>query len=365
VLSRIDVQHVRNLQKLKLDRLQQVNVFFGNNGSGKTSILESVHLLGMARSFRGKGIRSLVTHGESACTVFGLVSTASAGGRNVSIGVERKLGESAHIKIAGQSVASVAELVETLPLQVINAQSFDLLTGAPASRRQYLDWGVFHVEHRFLGEWQRFQRHIKQRNSLLRHDKMGAAELAVWTNELAISGEAISAYRQNYFDALEPRFKNVAARLIPELPGLELRYRRGWDSTRPYKEALETSLGMDRQQGYTHVGPQRADLRVMIDGHLAAETLSRGQQKLVICALKLAQGQVMTDHVPRGCSYLVDDLPSELDSQHSRFVCNELAAMAAQVFITCVEAGEISSVWPNPSSGLAMFHVEHGVVVRR
>ena len=91
----------------------------------------------------------------------------------------------AEIRVAGESVRTVAELAEHLPLQVINSSSFDLLTGSPHTRRQYLDWGVFHVEHRFFAHWQRFQRCIKQRNKLLRHGKIPAQEIAVWSRELA------------------------------------------------------------------------------------------------------------------------------------------------------------------------------------
>ena len=81
----------------------------------------------------------------------------------------------------------MAELAEQFPLQVITSDSFGLLTGSPGARRRYLDWGVFHVEHQFFGQWQRFQRCIKQRNQLLRRGKVSDQELAVWTRDLAQS----------------------------------------------------------------------------------------------------------------------------------------------------------------------------------
>jgi DNA replication and repair protein RecF len=250
-----------------------------------------------------------------------------------------------------------------LPLQVINADSFDLLTGSPGARRQYLDWGVFHVEHRFFEQWQRFQRCIKQRNKLLRRGKMPASELPVWTRELAQSGEALSHYRETYFNLLTPRFKETMARLAPSLDGLELRYRRGWDKQLDYQTALDNSAAVDLEQGYTHPGPQRADVRVLIDGHVAAETLSRGQQKLVVCGLKLAQGQLMTELGGGRCTYLVDDLPAELDREHCGLVCQQLAAMNSPIFITCVEKNDIEAVWPDlEQHDMAMFHVEHAGV---
>ena len=356
-LSRLQINHVRNLLGVRLEGIQRVNVFFGHNGSGKTSVLEAIHLLGMARSFRGS-IKSLVTHGQDHCTVFGALEP-----RSTTLGVQRGVTGEVKIKIAGSPVRTVAELVEYLPVQVINADSFNLLTGSPGARRQYLDWGVFHVEHRFFDQWQRFQRGIKQRNKLLRRVKMPTEELAVWTRELAQSGEVLSGYRESYFNRLTPRFIEIMAQLAPSLTGLELRYRKGWDKQLEYQQALENSTMTDIEQGYTHVGPQRGDVRVLTEGHVAADTLSRGQQKLVVCGLKLAQGQLMAEMGRGNCTYLVDDLPSELDLQHSSLVCGLLAGMNAQVFITCVHQDDIQAVWPEEKQQeLAMFHVEHGSV---
>ena len=364
-LTQLQINHVRNLQQVKLQDLQQVNVFFGHNGSGKTSVLEAIHLLGMARSFRGNSIKPLITHNGTDCTVFGTIALPSShSGSGLPLGVQRTMGGDVQIKIGGKTVRAVADLVEQFPLQVITAESFDLLTGSPGARRQYLDWGVFHVEHRFFDQWRRFQRCIKQRNKLLRRGKISHQELAVWTRDVAITGQALNEFRQAYFSVLVPRFKEIMANLAPSLAaGLELRYRQGWDKQLSYSEALESGLSVDLEQGYTHVGPQRADIKVLFDGHLAADTLSRGQQKLVVCGLKLAQGQLMSESGRGKCTYLIDDLPSELDRQHSELVCAQLAAMDAQVFITCVQQQDIRSVWPETME-LAMFHVEHGTVQR-
>jgi DNA replication and repair protein RecF len=353
---------------VRLQELQGVNVFFGPNGSGKTSVLESIHLLGMARSFRGSSIKSLITHEELSCTVFGTTAShpsamadPEASGLGLPLGVERNRTGEARIKVGGKTVRTVASLAEQLPLQVITAESFGLLTGAPGARRQYLDWGVFHVEQRFFGQWKRFQRCIKQRNNLLRRGKVPDQELAVWTRDLASTGTSINEYRKAYFEKLGPRFKEIMARLAPSLEGLELRYQQGWDRRLGYGEALEQGLTADLEQGYTHSGPQRADVKVMSGRHLAAETLSRGQQKLVVCGLKLAQGQLMAQQGRGQSTYLIDDLPSELDQEHSLLVCDLLASMEAQVFITCIDPHEIRSVWPEGNT-FSMFHVEQGSV---
>lgn len=357
-ISQLQIHNIRNLRQVSLPQLSNINVFFGANGSGKTSILEAIHLLGMARSFRSGNTRTLVSHGEDQCTVYG-VSTRDGRPGGIPLAIQRSLNGSVLIKVGGQAVRTAAELVEYLPLQLLDATSFELLSGSPGARRQFLNWGVFHVEQRFFPGWQRFQRCIKQRNKVLRHGKLGDAELAVWTRELALAGEEIHQYRLKYFESLAPVIREIMRRLAPSLGGLEVRYRKGWDKALPYNDALAASNQADQEQGYTHVGPQRADIKVTIGGFPAADTLSRGQQKLVICALKLAQGQLMTDQQRRSCTYLVDDLPSELDALHCRLVCEVLAEMGSQVFITCVARTDLDTMWPEEVK-TSLFHVEQG-----
>ena len=368
-LAKLQITHVRNLQRVTLQDLQGVNVFVGPNGSGKTSILESIHLLGMTRSFRAGSIKSLITHEKESCTVFGLTrpqcaqGPAPVSGPELPVGVRRDRTGTAQIKVGGLAVRTLAALAEQLPLQVITADSFDLLTGPPGARRRFLDWGVFHVEQQFFDQWRRFQRCIKQRNNLLRRGKVQGQELLAWTRDLALSGTAINQYRQSYFQALERCFREIMSGLAPSLDALELRYQQGWDRQLTYAEALQQGLSGDMEQGYTHSGPQRADIKVLTGGRPAAETLSRGQQKLVVCGLKLAQGRLMSRSAGSRGVYLIDDLPSELDRAHSRLVCELLSAMDAQVFITSINQMEILSVWPDGKE-LAMFHVEQGSVQR-
>jgi DNA replication and repair protein RecF len=364
-LARLEVSGVRNLRAVALDSLANINICYGDNGSGKTSILESLYLLGLARSFRSSQIKSVITHGEQSCTVFGEVRPLGRGAA-LPVGVSRDREGALQVRISGRQVRTTSELAELLPLQLINSDSFNLLAGGPAHRRQFLDWGVFHVEHRFYQDWQRFQRCIKQRNSLLRHGKISASELRSWDREFSEAGEQIDARRTAYFEDLQQVFSTLMARLSGDLAPLELRYRRGWEKGKPLLDALASTEQGDRQQGFTQVGPQRADMRVMMQGYSAAETLSRGQQKLVVCALKLAQGQLLSERSQRRCVYLVDDLPAELDRHHCALVAEVLNELGAQVFITCVEKQDVAGVWPQAAvGGSAMFHVEHGVVTRK
>ncbi len=358
-LGRIDIHAVRNLVDVSLTDLGVANIFYGENGSGKTSVLESVHLLAMARSFRSPQIKPVINHSEDQCVVYGEINQGSSDGTITTIGISRHRKGGLEAKLAGEAVQSVARLAEQLPAQVINAHSFELLTGGPDERRRFLDWGVFHVEHLYHSSWRRFQRCLKQRNTLLRRGKLSPAELRSWSGEFVDAGEAVDRMRRAHLESLLPVFDRLLKQMSGDLDALEVRYRQGWDSTQGLAAALDASNKSDLEQGYTHVGPQRADLRFVYNGYDAGATLSRGQQKLVVCALKLAQGIVLAKQRGRQCVYLVDDLPSELDADHCQKVCEVLSGMGSQVFLTCVNREDVARHWPGHVN---MFHVEHGEI---
>ncbi|SDT12904.1 DNA replication and repair protein RecF [Halopseudomonas xinjiangensis] len=360
-LTRIDVTGVRNLQPVTLHPSPRINIISGANGSGKTSLLEAIHILGLARSFRSTRLQPVIQYEKQSCTVYGELQSGSSAKH--SLGVTRDREADYQIRIDGRTANAASELATILPLQLINPDSFRLLEGAPKQRRQFLDWGVFHVEHQFLATWQRLQKALKQRNSLLRRGRIDRSVLAVWDSELVAAGERIDAFRQHYISRLKPVFEATLGSLL-DLEGLSLSYNRGWDKDRTLQAVLESQLDRDVQIGHTQAGPQRADLRLRIRGLNAVEVLSRGQQKLVVSAMKIAQGVLLKD-LGRGssCLYLVDDLPSELDKKHREALCQLLSSLECQIFITCVEASQLHGSWDGDTP-LAMFHVEHGHIMQ-
>jgi len=358
-IKRLLIQNLRNLNSVEIQPSHRVNLIYGENGSGKTSVLEAINVLALGRSFRSHKHKPLITNGCSAFTVFGRVLTEEA---EVPIGINRQLDGTASFKANGTLVSSAAVLASYLPVQVINSDTFLLLEGSPKVRRQFIDWLVFHVEHKFFQTWKDCQRCLKHRNSLLRHDRIDPFELSTWDQELVGFTEQLHQYRAGCFNT----FKSVFYELLKEfinVDGIAISYYRGWDKDKAYVEVLAGNIDRDRQQGYTHLGSHRADLRITVDGQNAAEILSRGQQKLLVCALKIAQGCVFSRMTGRKTVYLVDDLPAELDIKHRELLTRWLDSMATQVFITGVEQDSLLSSWPNKSkTELKMFHVEHGCV---
>ena len=370
-LKKLDVHRLRNLEQIQLSFCPGANLIYGQNGSGKTSLLEAIYLLGRGRSFRSRNIRTVITHEQEDCVVFAqLHETADEGqaGRDIPIGVQRNRKGEFRFKVDGEAVPSAAGLVEELPMQLLNSHSFELLEGGPLNRRQFLDWGVFHVEHDYPALWKAFQRCLKHRNSLLRRDRMGGrlsvggepGELAVWDAEFARLSLLINEHRQCYLTRFKPVFEQVLEQLT-DVKGIRFGYHPGWDLERPLLEVLQGALERDQKTRTTNYGAHRADLRVKAEGRPASEVLSRGQIKTVVCALRIAQGYLYHQVTGKQCVYLLDDLPSELDGEHRRRVGQLLHELGTQVFITGVFQEDLQASWPEGGE-TAMFHVEHGVI---
>lgn len=357
-INRLLIKNLRNISSAELKPCGAVNLIYGENGSGKTSILEAINLLALGRSFRSHKHKALIQYQQDSFTLFGKVITDD--GAEVPLGLQRDLQGNLNCKANGVAVTGVAELAAYLPVQVINSETFLLLEGSPQVRRHFIDWLVFHVEHNFFSVWKDWQRCLKQRNSLLRHDRIEGFEIAIWDRELVGLTEQIHHYRTQCFSAFQDAFNGLIHEFLT-LDGLKLSYQRGWDKERDYAQVLAESIERDKQLGYTHSGSHRADLRISIHGQPAAEILSRGQQKLLVCALKIAQGLVFQQMTGRKPLFLVDDLPAELDEKHRKRLAHWLDVMKTQVFITGVDKSDLLSSWADkPNIDIKMFHVEHG-----
>lgn len=339
-LARLDISRLRNLKQVRLDPSPQVNLIVGENGSGKTSVLEAIHLLSLGRSFRSHKHKTYIQYEQQECVVFAQVDD---GHQRLPLGIKRSRDGAVEVRIQGRPAQSAVELAERLPVQLINPDAFRLLEGSPKVRRQFVDWGVFHFDEQFINAWRGWQKALKQRNSLLRRGKISANLLAAFDQELIRLGEHVNDARKAYVAALTPHFEAVLTQLAPAL-SVQLQFFQGWDAQKTLREAVEHSYQRDIDLGYTNTGPQRADLRVKTPSGDALDTLSRGQQKLVVSALKIAQGQLLIER-GRQLVFLVDDLPAELDANHRRKLCQLLESLASQIFITSVGPDSMDFNW--------------------
>lgn len=337
-ISKLLVQNFRNLDWFDFEPSPGINLIYGPNGSGKTSLLEAISYLSLGRSFRVSRFQNLIANGKSGFVLSARVVTEDNFENTLGIARNRSRDHDLQISVNKQRVARLTDVVDHICVQVIHPQGIELITGAPELRRQFLDWGVYYSNPGYKNIWSEYKRILAQRNALLKRHAT-VEEIVVWDDLLAKLSEQITDLRQKYLDEFVIKFREKIAEFLPDFD-ITCSLSRGWDNSANIRALLSLNLEKDRVLGYTFYGCHRADLKIKSSQMSASETLSRGQLKLLVCAMKLSQGTLLFQQTQRKCIYLIDDLASELDPNSRSVLLKDLSCFSNQVFITNI-AGDI------------------------
>lgn len=335
ILKRVYIQNFRNIKVLNIRPAPGFNIVYGINGSGKTSFLEALGYLSLGRSFRGATYHHLISDNSSefvlSCDVYdeSCNQTLTLG---VSRSRSRSRGSDLQLSVNFQHVSRLLDLVKHICVQIIHPDGIALVLGSPELRRKFIDWGVFYSRPEFSGFWYKYQKVLSQRNFILRTG-IGFDGLEFWDDMLASLSEQISGLREEYLKALTPIFLNKISSFLPAFK-FSLELTKGWDKNADLRSVLSLNLEKDRNLGYTYYGCHRADLKIRTSKASASDTLSRGQLKLLVCAMRLSQAFLLQQQTGRSCIFLIDDLNSELDSNSRNILLTELLKSSNQVFIT-------------------------------
>lgn len=357
-LQRLEISCFRNLHSVILELDEGLNIVTGENAAGKTSLLEAIFYLSYGRSFRSTNNRQLIQIDQS---YFRLIAQLydKAKDKQHRIGIERQADQQI-LRVNKQPVKRTSELASLLPVLVLHPDSHQLISAGPEYRRQFIDWGVFHVEHQFINQWKSYKTALSQRNAALR-SAQPARLCNLWNNELVSSAQQIEQQRLDYLQALQPVIEALSAELFPGYL-IELVYKRGWPADIEFGDYLQRNLEKDREKGFTQSGPHRADVRILVNGLSAQTSISRGQQKALVALLKIAQLSVFSQNSHTPCILLYDDLPAELDQANQNKIMKILSRLNIQLVISAIEAGQIDcSDW----SGYKVFHVEQGKITEQ
>jgi DNA replication and repair protein RecF len=350
VLTSIAIENFRCIDSAQLELDACATGIVGENASGKTSLLETIYFLAHGRSFRTHHRDKLLRRGAD---FFRIVGRLEIDRGKLVAGVEYRDGET-RANLAGRGVSGIAEIAEILPVQVIDPGVHRLIEEGSARRRRLMDWGVFHVKHEFLGFWRRYQRALQQRNAALRTRGEDESLLAAWERELAPAGEHVDSLRSEYTAQLLPYFAQFAEKLLGT-PEARFAYRRGWPAETTLAEALKESRARDHRLRTTTVGAHRADLSFFVEGVVARDRVSRGQQKLLAAAFVLAQLAFQSSQGASPACLMLDDPAAELDVDNLGKLLGAVAEIPAQLIITSVHERGLEGVQIG-----RRFHVKQG-----
>jgi DNA replication and repair protein RecF len=336
-----------------------INVFLGNNGSGKTSLLEAIYILSIGRSCRTRSLKNVIQFGQSH---FQIVAKSE---HAIPIGIRYEKANSQLIaRLNSEPVKRLSELAYQLPLQYIPANCHQIFEQGPAYRRQLLDWGLFHVEPQFNFYAQSYKKLIQQRNAAIKA-KQSDEEITLWDRHYCDYGERIAELRSKQLDSLCASFHEIFTEICPEYIDAEIayKYKKGWIKD-DLADSLQQGLGRDKKLQYSKEGPHAADWLFVINDIHPAELLSRGQQKLYFIALALSQAKLVNMQNKSQSIMpilLIDDLSSELDIVHQELVMHVLSKQELQCFISTTDT-RVASL--RESEKMKVFHVEQGNVTQ-
>lgn len=359
-LVSLQLKQFRNFSELQFHASPAFNLICGENGSGKTSLLEAIYYLAHGRSFRSSKHHRLIQHQHEFFVVHAKISHAE---QTYSLGLQRDRQTELLLRLNGSSNCKLADFAGLLPVQLLTPDSFRLFFGGPKERRQFFDMGVFHVEPRFFPVWQQFSRVLKQRNALLKQSRRYNQQFEYWDQQFVSLAWQLQKLRQDYIDQLSTAFQQLT-RGNELLSDISIQLQAGWpDKVQQPAELLqllEQNFQQDSRQGFTLYGPQKADLKIRKAMLTVEEVLSRGQLKVLLFALKIAQNNVIGSSGKKQPLLLIDDLASELDASSTQTIFDYLTNINSQVFITVINADQVSPYIPAASR--QMFHVEHGQI---
>jgi DNA replication and repair protein RecF len=350
IITQLTAYNFRNLPKISIKPAKGLTIFCGKNASGKTSLLEAIYMLSTNRSFRSSKLQEIIQYQKSD-----LLISASIASENLHhIGIRKNMRGETILRIDSRTINSSAEIAELMPIQLLTPHVFHLLETGPEEKRKFIDWGVFHVEHGFIENWRIFRRSLKQRNAALKNKRLSEDQIHLWDKELATSTLIITKMRQKFCEGLFPVVEMVAQELL-EIRNIKLHFLAGWDQTKDYLSLLNEYKNKDRLFGFTQIGPHRADLKIIINNRAASEVLSRGQQKLLICAMLIAQGLLLKNVSGKLSIYLIDDILAELDEVNRIKTLSLLSMIGMQVFASCVDTACLKKL----NLEYELFHMEH------
>ena len=338
VLS-LELKNFRNIENLKIEPCDTMNVICGENAQGKTNLLESIWLFTGAKSFRGAKDEEFLKFGEKK-SICKMDFIAEGVEKNALIEIEEKR----KAFLNDKKLKSVSLLAGNFNAIVFSPTDLRLVSEGPSIRRRFLDLAIGQLYPSYIEILRNYARAVTQRNKIIkdfRYDSTLSVMLDVFEEEIANNGMKIIKYRKRYIEILSEFIPNLYEGLSGGKENLEIEYIKSF-SGEDLKAELKKKRNEDMYSAKTGIGPHRDDLEFKINGISVRSYGSQGQKRSVALALKLAEAEVIKKNVGECPVCLLDDVMSELDPNRQNFILNHIKGM--QTFLTCCDPENVKNL---------------------
>ncbi len=355
-VKELSLKDFRNFESLNVKLGSGINVFYGDNGQGKTNILESVYFCANGRSLRAKSDRELIMFGKNEAHIQLYIERNGVGDR-----IDAHIMESVKgMAVNGIAVKKLGELMQNIFVVVFSPEDLSLIKDGPAERRRFADMQLCRLSSVYCHDLQQYYRVLKQRNLLLKEiqKKRDLKDtLSVWDFQLADYGRRIISARRRFTEKLCGYAKDIHSAVSGTKETLELKYRPNANED-DFIIKLEKSADRDILTGVTQVGVHKDDIFFEINGKDARLYASQGQQRTACLASVLAEISVIREEKCENPILLLDDVFSELDEKRRVFLTKHIGGL--QTVLTCTGLDETLAVLK--SEGIKTFRVRQGEI---
>lgn len=357
-LSHLYLNNFKNYVEAELDFCPRINCFIGNNGSGKTNLLDVVHYLSFSKSYFGASDRENIRYGQDFFALNGRYSDADA---EAEVNLVQRKGQRKILKFNQKEYERMADHVGKIPLIMISPQDQELIYGGSELRRKFLDSVISQFNRPYLENLIGYNKTLEQRNRLLKQDFIDAALLEVFDEQLCRYGNFIFSERGRFIERFVPVFRRYYALIAGSGEEAGLSYRSQLQE-RPFEQLLGEVAQKDRFLQYTSAGIHKDDLQLLLNGHPIRQCGSQGQQKSYLLALRLSQLHCIADMRHTCPILLLDDIFDKLDHERvNRLMTVVGTENFGQVFLSDTHHGRVQDLFALHTSDHRIFRIENAV----
>jgi DNA replication and repair protein RecF len=357
-IKKLKIKGFRCYKTIDLIFDKRINILFGDNGVGKTTVLEAIYWLSTGKSFRSKKNKILINHNENEFVLY-IDFNNGIDHSNHSLGISLHKSKRKQIKLNQQALNNHSHVAHQIPVVSIDPDSYLFIDKPPQYRRSFLDWLVFHVKPNYLNIWAHTMRCHKQLNVL--YKAKNKAELIEWEKQYIKYGEQLNTDRRTTFALLKSKLIEKVNFFIPELVDFNIEFSQGWVNGISLAESISQERDKNLLYGVMYSGVHKMDIRCKVNKSDAQEVCSRGQKKLISILFYLSFIELIAEFTGLAPIVCLDDMDAELDVNKTNLMCDFIRLSENQVFISTVDPKKITTLFDDAS----VFHVKQNRTIEQ